>query len=189
MGGELGSSGPMTTSAFRATFLWVLPLVTTTFMMFWPGALQITFAFTSLLALFQARLLRQPGVRNWLGIQPLLKPKSPDTQTKPPYTGTLNKYQAPSSLATDPAPKSAFEAAKSDVKGAVNQVMKSARSLRGTLRGSLRGEPGPQERTGTQRRTPEELRRANAYEEKRRRELEEEKPRSGQHRKQLRRRR
>lgn len=151
------------TPAWRSTFLYGLPVLTTSFMLAWPGALQITFAFTSLLSLFQARLLQQPGVRNWLGIQPLPKPKSRGSQSESRYSGTMNRYQPPSPSAPAAAPKGVLGGAISNAKGAVDQMLKTARNLQ---------DPSDlQEKTGPQRRTPAELKRAQAYEEKRQREI------------------
>lgn len=146
--------------ALKHTMLYAFPVLMTTFMLYWPAALQLTFAITSMLSLTQAHLLKEPWMREWLGIQPLPKPKSPSSKSA--YTGTLTKYQTPAPSSDGPAQKGIFEGAISDLKGAASQVVKSARAMRSNLL---------EEKTGTQRRTPTELRRAKAYEEKRRREI------------------
>ena len=140
-------------------FLYGLPTLTASFMLFWPGALQLTFAFTSMMSLTQAYLLRQPWMRNFLGIQPMPKPAAPTS-----YAGVINRYEGPSpTSSSSPAPtgKGILGGAISDIKGAASQVVKSARSLKDMQ----------ETKTGTQRRTPAELRRAKAYEEKRLREI------------------
>lgn len=170
-GGELGSTTLMTPT-MKTLFLYGLPLITTTFMLFWPGALQISFAFTSLMALTQSYLLRQPAVRKFLNIQPLRARVAPSA---PSYAGVMQKYLPPSvdSSPVAPVSRGLVGGAISDIKGAASQVVKSARSLRDS----------PETKPGQQRRTAEQLKRAKAYEEKREKEIAEAKAEADQARK------
>lgn len=170
-GGELGSTTLMTPT-MKTLFLYGLPLITTTFMLFWPGALQVSFAFTSLMALAQSYLLRQPAVRKFLNIQPLRVRVDP---AAPSYAGVMQKYLPPSADSSPAVPVSRglVGGAISDIKGAASQVVKSARSLR------VSAETKP----GQQRRTAEQMKRAKAYEEKREKEIAEAKAEAEQARK------
>lgn len=160
------------TPIMKTLFLYGLPLITTTFMLFWPGALQLTFAFTSLMALAQSNLLRRPAVRKFLNIQPLRVPVDPSATA---YAGVMQKYQPPSA---NPSPATRASrgfvgGAISDIKGAASQVAKSARSLRDSA----------ETKPGQQRRTAEQMKRAKAYEEKREKEIAEAKAEAEQARK------
>lgn len=150
----------MMDEAWRSTLLYGMPILTSFFMLFWPGALQLTFACTSLLGLIQAYLFRQARVRKFLNIQPLPVPK---TQTAAPPTPAITWDSPPSSSV--PAKTGILAGAISEIKGAATQVVKSARRLRDS----------DDTKKGAARRSPRELRRANEYEEKRRREIAQEK--------------
>ncbi|MCJ1425449.1 Mitochondrial inner membrane protein oxa1 [Sticta canariensis] len=158
-GGELGSN-PMADEAWKTTLIYGIPSVTSLFMLYWPGALQLTFACTSLLGLTQTYLLQQPRVREFLNIQPLPVRKP---QTAAPPTRATNWERPPSS--PRPVKTGILGGAISEIKGAASQVMKTARSFRNS----------DDTKVGAARRSPRELRRANEYEEKRRREIAEEK--------------
>lgn len=160
------------TPIMKTLFLYGLPLITTTFMLFWPGALQVSFAFTSLMALAQSYLLRQPAVRKFLNIQPLRARVNPSV---PSYAGVMQKYQPPSADSSPAAPASRglVGGAISDIKGAASQMAKSARSLRDSA----------ETKPGQQRRTAAQMKRAKAYEEKREKEIAEAKAEAEQARK------
>ena len=144
-------------------FVYAFPAMTGGFMLFWPGCLQLTFFTTAMMSLSQSWMLRQPRVRQILGIQPLPPPPS-QTPPKGPYTGTLNTYQPPTKSAPLPEKKGIIGGAINDLKGAAGQAMKSAKGM--VSSGKNQKKP-----TG---RSPEELRRARAYEERRRREIAQE---------------
>lgn len=151
------------TDGWKTTFIYGLPIMTSVFMVYWPGSLQLTFAFTSMLSLSQAYLLRQPWMRTFLKIQPLLKPKAPTSSS---YSGTITTYKAPLTPSSPPpAPKGIIGGAIHDIKGAVSQGMKTARGVKDAQKTNR----------GAQRRTAGELKRAKAYDEKRKREIAEEK--------------
>ena len=162
-GGELGSTASMN-PAMRNVFVYVFPAMSGGFMLFWPGCMQITFFTTAILSLSQSWLLRQPWLRQFLGLQPLLPP-STKSPPRTPYTGTMNTYQPPSKEAPPPEKKGIIGGAISDIKGAAGQAIKTAKDALSTEQAAKK----------TQGRTPEELRRAKAYEEKRRREIAQEK--------------
>lgn len=67
-------------------FQWVLPIGSSIIMCFWPAAMQIGFATTSILALMQAYLLSLPWFRHLIGIHPYPKPV---TQQEPSGTMTI----------------------------------------------------------------------------------------------------
>ena len=144
----------MSSKGVRLVMLYGLPSFTCVFMLFMPACLQITFAFTSIFALAQGRLFRYPPFRKWLNMTPIpLKPKPAGS----PYEGILNKYQPPSLEST--AKKGIVSGAISEIKGAATGVMQSAKETM-------------ESRKPTTRLTPAELRRAKAYEERRRKEIE-----------------
>lgn len=137
---------------------YVFPAISTLFMCHWPGCLQLTFALTSFISLVQAYLFRQPWFRDYLGIQPLpQQTPTPDPSTSS-YAGTLTQYQEPSSEPARPAPTGFI----GEIKGAASQVMQSAK---------LRASKMERTNSAGRRHTASELRKANAYEERRRREI------------------
>lgn len=154
-GGELATQ--MTDEAWKTTMLYGVPLLTSCFMLFWPGALQLTFAFTSILSLLQSYLLRQPWMRNFLNIQPLPIPKPAGAAS--PYAGTITQHE--STPSTPPVKKGVLGGAISDIKGAASQVVKTARNLRDS----------PDAKRGSRRRSPAEVKRAQDYEARRQREI------------------
>ena len=160
----MGTAAAPMAPLMKNIFVYAFPAMTGSFMLFWPGCLQLTFFTTAIVSLSQSWLLRQPWMRRFLGIQPL-PPTPSKTPPRGPYTGTLNTYQPPTKPAPLPPKKGIIEGAVSDLKGAAGQAMKSAK-------GMMSSETSQKKTTG---RSPEELRRARAYEEKRRREIAQEK--------------
>lgn len=98
--------------------------------LFWPGALQLTLTFTSMVALTHLYVFRQPSVRKFLDIQPLPVWKV----SSPSYTGVTEKYQPPSAESSSAVPVSndISGGAFSDIRDAASQVMKTARSMGGS---------------------------------------------------------
>ena len=150
----------------RGILLYGLPIMSTAFMSVIPAAVQLSFGATSVLTLIQTHYLRQPWVREFLGIQPLPKPETSTSES--PYKGTIT-IQAESTRvpeqAPSPAPKSIVGGAVSDIKGAASQFMKTARSWQNS----------EDTKQGNQRLTQAELKRAHAYEARRQREIAQEK--------------
>lgn len=145
---------------WKLTMIYAVPALTSLFMLYWPGALQLTFACTSVLGLTQTHLLQNPRVRTFLNIQPLPVRKP---ATAAPPSRTINWSRPHSS--SGPGRTGILAGAVSEIKGAASQFMKTARSLRDSNDTKI----------GDARRSPNEIRRANEYEEKRRREIAEEK--------------
>ena len=110
-----------------------------------------------------------PRVRSFLGIQPLpTTPKNRVVETGT-YVGTLNVYKAPS---TEPPPpveekKGIVGGAISDIKGAGSKVMKSARDMQSKFLKRREQKFG-----ATSRKSASEVREAQAYEARRRKEIE-----------------
>jgi membrane protein insertase Oxa1/YidC/SpoIIIJ len=148
----------------KKLLLYVFPTITTGLMLALPGALQLSFSVTSMMALLQSHLLRQPWVRQFLRIQPLPQPPNPPSDSV--YKGTIT-IQAPSQSIVEPPPppKGIIDGALVDIKGAASQIMKTARSMR----------QSEDTKKGTQRLTKAELKRAHSYEAQKQREIAEEK--------------
>ena len=147
----------MPNKGLRLVMLYGLPGFTCIFMLFMPACLQITFAFTSIFAVTQGRLFRYPPFRKWANMTPLPQKPKPTQNPGSPYEGILNKYQPPSPEST--VKKGIVGGAISEIKGAASGVMQSAKETM-------------ESRKPTTRLTPTELRRAKAYEERRRKEIE-----------------
>lgn len=158
----------------RNGFLYVLPLVSAGFMLTLPSAVQISFAFSSMLALAQTLQFRQPWFRKFANLQPLPKPTEPNA-SEATYAGKMTIDVSPSEAlepSSPPGPKGYIAGAVADIKGAASQIIKSARNLLET----------EDKNAPKQRRSPAELKRALAYEETRRREIEQEKLEASQER-------
>lgn len=157
--------------------LYVFPGLTTLFMLGMPASLQISFALTSLLSLVQSYFLRQPWFRSFLGIQPIIQPTNPTESHSPksPYPGTMTIYRPPQAIPTEvsaPPPKGLLGGAISEIKGAASELMKTARRIRGAS----------ESKGGTRKRTAAELKAAMAYEERRKKEMEQKLPSGGRKR-------
>lgn len=152
-----------------------LPVLSGAFMLAWPGAMQLTFFATSVMSLTQATLFRNPSFRQWVGIYPLpsrpVTPASGAAETpKSSYKGTITVYQPPDAAATEtPAKKGLLHGAISEIKGMKTEALKSMQKVVGTTN----------ETGGRRKRTAAELKSARAYEERRRREIAQEKINKG----------
>jgi len=148
-----------------------LPALSGLFMLAWPGAMQLTFFATSIMSLAQASLFRNPSFRKWLGIYPL--PSRPVTPApgaaetpKSSYDGTMTVYQPPDADTGEAAEKKGIlHGAMSEIKGMKTEAIKSMKKVVGTTN----------ETGGRRKRTAAELKAARAYEERRRREITQEK--------------
>ncbi|KAI9822436.1 MAG: Mitochondrial inner membrane protein oxa1 [Pycnora praestabilis] len=177
-GGETGTT--LLTPQVQKIMTYGLPLFSGLFMLWWPGALQLTFFATSMLSMGQATLLRNPAFRAYMGITPLPPPtpvpsSGGSSSTPPtPYAGRLNiapTYQAPtvrSSIAGSGSgmpepptrPKGFIGGAVAEMKGTFEEASKSAQKYL-NMQAS---EPG--------KRSAVEIKQAKLYEEKRQREIE-----------------
>lgn len=117
----------------------------------------MTFFFQAMISMVQAAALRQDWFRDLIGIQPF--PKTDDTKSSVPYSGTINKTM--SANAASGAKKGLFGAAMTDIKTAFSAAKKRAEDF--------------QQPTKTGRRTPGELKHAQAYDARRKREIAQEK--------------
>ncbi|KAL8868370.1 MAG: hypothetical protein Q9174_005036 [Haloplaca sp. 1 TL-2023] len=157
LGGEAGQSNAAINPMVYKTMQYFTPVATTVFMSFWPAALQMTFCWTSMLALTQSYAFKQAAVRNFLGIQPL-----PDPAAANPNTSGLKGMVIPTTgrtVSEEPqAPKkNVFRSTLNNMKG----------------RGAEFVAKNQEKPSG--RRSAAELAAAKRYEEKRRKEIEQEK--------------
>ena len=153
------------TPAMQKLLVYIIPIFSAGVMLPIPAAVQLSFATASAVSLLQAHYLRQPWFREYLSIQPL--PSKTPPSSAPVYQGTIT-IQAPSTAAPPeppPAPKGIIGGAISDIKGAASQIVKQAQALH---------KPKDKKR-GNQRLTQAELKRAQAYEARRQREIAQEK--------------
>ncbi|KAI9871628.1 MAG: Mitochondrial inner membrane protein oxa1, partial [Pleopsidium flavum] len=102
-GGETGTM--MLSPMMQKLVIYVLPAMSGTFMLFWPGAMQLTFFATSMMSMIQATLFRNPSFRAWVGIYPLPPhPAKPgvggSAKPKDPYEGAMTMYQPPNATAS-----------------------------------------------------------------------------------------
>lgn len=160
------------TPFMRNLVLYGLPVIFTATMIPMPAALQLSFVASTSLGILQSYVLRQPAIRQWLGVAPLVAPGSAEPSTKQPNSRLT--YQAPTiessiagsgkeSLDVPPVKKGLLASAKSEVQGVVKEAKKSLNNLRGADQGK---KGGPSKAF---------LKRAEDYERRRFRELEEEK--------------
>ena len=123
--------------------------------------MQLTFSTTSVLAFVSGRFLANPSVRAFLGITPL--PTAQSATTTGPYKGVMNIYQPPKpTMEAEKKPKGVVAGAVADIKGAASQFMGKARKAQ-------------QSKAPKGRLTPGEIRRAKAYDKRRKEEIELEK--------------
>lgn len=158
---------PVQSEAMQKFSLYAMPVLGGGFLLIHPALMQLTFSFTALLGLIQANLLRQPWVRAKLGVQPL--PTNKPNARVTPYKGTLTTYEAP-------APTRPIHTASSG-----QQSKGTVSSLTGKLKGMIskpvseiaKSVQQHQASTGTTKkrhgRTPNELKEAQSYEERHRR--------------------
>lgn len=129
-----------------------------------PASVQLSFAASTMLAALQSQLLRQSWFREFCRIHPL--PSTEGPVSKSPYKGTLTVQPSPVAVVEQSlAPKGIMGGAIADIKGAASQVMKQAREMN----------TSSNEKIGNQRLTQVELKRAQAYEAQRQREIAQEK--------------
>ncbi|MCJ1392762.1 Mitochondrial inner membrane protein oxa1 [Xylographa bjoerkii] len=162
-GGETGTSNAATmTPGMKNAFTYGLPAMSFLFMSFWPACVQLTFTTTSAIVLGTSSLFQHPRIRTFLGISTL--PTRPSATDTGPYKGVMNVYQPPSAESElAKRPNGVFGGAVADIKGAAKQVMRKARDYQ-----EKKGKSGGRLSAG-------ELRRAKAYEDKRKKEIEREK--------------
>ena len=143
-------------------FLYVLPPLSGLFISFWPGALQLTFFIQAMITLTQSYTLRQPWVRDYLGIQPLASTSSskPANQV---YTGVINRHKGSEAA---PAGKSGF------IGGAVADIQKAKAGFWESVQKKITERQQAAASSG--RRTEGEMKHAKAYDLRRKREIAQE---------------
>lgn len=144
------------TPTVRRIFLYVLPPFSGIIMCAWPGALQFTFFVQAMISMVQSAALRSNGFRNLVGIQPIPSPSDIKPSASSPYSGTINRAKA--AYTAPRAKKGGIEGAIADLKKAVPGFAKSM-----------------DEQPKANRRTAAELRHAQAYDARRKREIAQEK--------------
>ncbi|KAL9110603.1 MAG: hypothetical protein Q9187_008036 [Circinaria calcarea] len=157
----------------RNLFQYGLPAVSTFFMLFWPGCMQLTFFTTAILSLLQSMIFGNNAARKFIGVQPLPPPQASLTPgSASPYTGTMT-YRSPTPTSPAPLEKTGLiGGAIADLKGAAKQVAASAKKTVDQVQGT-------EKKT---RISAGMLRDAKVYEERRKGELESEllkRPRGG----------
>ena len=157
-GGDLGAPQNATGKSMRLIMQYVLPTISGVFMLFWPAAMQLSFLTTSLFSLTQAWAFRQPGVRRFLRMTPVIKHVKP--------AGERLTYMSPAAATTAEQQasqkKGLIGGAFTEIKGAMNQLGSDARR-------KLNEREGLSENSRLTRR---ELKDAQAYERRRRKEIE-----------------
>jgi hypothetical protein len=141
---------------------------------FFPAALQLVLAFNCLFAHVQSAAFRNPGIRGWLGLQPLPPPGRP-APTATPSVGIMN-YQGSTRFqnekAAEEAPAKAPRYVPQSMRDTYKEIMASASGVSKKASDILTAR---QERA----RRENEARRAKEYDDKRRREIEIEKAARG----------
>jgi len=148
----------MMTPTVRAIFLYVLPPFSGLIMCAWPGALQLTFFIQALITMVQSAALRQDWFRKLVGIQPL--PQSGDIKPNTPYSRAIISNMS-ADLASG-AKKGILGGAIADIKTAFSAAKKRTEDYQ------------QQQQPKTGRRTPGELKHAQAYDARRKREIAQE---------------
>lgn len=149
MGGETGAAA--WPPAMFQFLQWGMPIISTVFTSFWPAALQLSFAFSSLLSLVQTYLFKQPWFRETLRIHPLPPP------TPPPSEHPIKAMTIPTTARTKPAES---EAPAQGLVGRVSTTLKKY---------VPDNQPSP-----SGGRTKAQIAEAKRYEEKRTREIQRE---------------
>ncbi|KAL8962539.1 MAG: hypothetical protein Q9183_005142 [Haloplaca sp. 2 TL-2023] len=159
IGGEAGITPTALNPVIYKTMQYGMPVVTTGFSSFWPAALQMMFFWTSILALSQNYMFRRPAVRKFLGIQPLPEPAA--TTSSSGSSSGLKGMVIPTTARTvsdkPQAPK------KNPFSSAIDNMKDRGAEF------VAKNQEKP-----TSRRSPAELAAAKRYEEKRRKEIEQE---------------
>ena len=126
------------------------------FVVFWPAGMQLSFCITAIFSLIQSSILRSNDFRRFIGIQPL--GQEPFSTSSASYKGTMTIYQPPGAGRTA-KPQNGPSGFVSELKSGASDLWKQAHK-----RLETRQKP-------TGRRTPEEIRHAKAYDERRKREI------------------
>ncbi len=157
MGGETG--GAVWPPAMFKIFQWGMPIISTVVMSFWPAAMQLSFAISSLISLGQTYLFKQPWFRGFWRIHPLPPP------APPPSEQHIKAMIIPTTARTKPAES---EASTQGLIGRVSTTLKKY---------ALDTQPLP-----SGGRTKAQVAEAKRYEERRKREIQRERYEAGEER-------
>ncbi|KAF2094369.1 hypothetical protein NA57DRAFT_80183 [Rhizodiscina lignyota] len=173
-GGESGAGDIQAMTTMKNVMMYGLPAVTFIFMTTMPGCLQLSFTATALLGMAQGKILMRDSVRNALGLYPLNKPAKPlvvedkkrqikrvRVNSQNMAKGVMGAYQPPNS-----APMSTASAPK---QGLLGGLKKSWSNLLREAQMATGSKVSKQE-TKEQK---ERRRRAEDYERRRKREIDE----------------
>ncbi|KAL8704324.1 MAG: hypothetical protein Q9201_002510 [Fulgogasparrea decipioides] len=155
LGGETGGATSISPDLINL-FKWGLPIISTVVMLFWPAMMQMTFFWTSTMALLQAYLFKKPWFRDYWGIHPL---PSPTTST-PSSDSQYKSMVIPTSARTVP------EEPETAKKGLFGDTITKLKNQGSKFLGKNQKPSG--------RRSAAEVAAAKRYEERRRKEAEQE---------------
>lgn len=105
--------------------LYAMPVLGGGFMLLYPACTQLTFGFTALLSLTQSYLLRQPWMREFLGIYPLPKPKKTPIVPAIPLQTYLPPSQTPPVIGVQNGISDKAKKKVSELTGAASEFKKS----------------------------------------------------------------
>ncbi|KAI4213125.1 MAG: hypothetical protein LQ351_004279 [Letrouitia transgressa] len=120
--------GPTATMVAQYAFPGFLFFVMT----WWPACLALTFTCTTTIATIQQFLIRAPWFRNWAKLQPFVDPGKQKSADQPLYKGVINTTARPSTMPefdSETAPKGVIGGAISEIKGAYSQTKKQAKTM------------------------------------------------------------
>ncbi|KAL8905842.1 MAG: hypothetical protein Q9171_006508 [Xanthocarpia ochracea] len=166
LGGETGSAAAMSPRV-KTLLHWGFPICSTVFTSWWPAVMQLSFFATSLMALLQSYLFKEPWFRKFWGIQPLSPPNSPTAPTGPApgYRGMViptTAREVPQEPQTSQG--GVFGSAKSKFKATVSDLQERSQNY-----------VDKNQAKPTSRRSAAEIKEAKRYDEKRRKEIEQSK--------------
>lgn len=174
LGGKNNSS-TMSPGAYKA-MCYLIPTVTSGFMLGWPAALQLSFAFNGMFGLLQSTALATPWFRDLVGISPLPVPPRPSGASggsaAPEGFGSLNvdhRYRNADGTASDAYPAAPLPAVAEKAKGVVGGAVAEVQGVVSEVQKTWKGVTGGSTKSGE--RSSSEKRQAQAYEEKRQREI------------------
>ncbi|KAL8997748.1 MAG: hypothetical protein Q9169_003077 [Polycauliona sp. 2 TL-2023] len=166
-GGELGSATAISGNTMKF-FQWGMPIFSAVIMSLWPAVMQVGFFTTSLMALGQSFLFKQPWFRRFVNIHPLPPKDAPSTEkdSRSGYKGMV----IPTTAREVPQPAEApqegvFGSAKSKFKSGVSDLgERTQKYVQRTMDQS--------EGKSTSRRSAAEVNEAKKYDEKRKKEIQ-----------------
>ncbi|KAL8781944.1 MAG: hypothetical protein Q9213_005783 [Squamulea squamosa] len=165
-GGELGSSAALNPSIMRFV-QWAMPIASTVFMSFWPAAMQLSFFWTSVMALAQSRLFKLTWFREFWKIHPLPSMDNSTTQkgSRTGYKGMVIPTTAREVPQQAEVSQGVFGNAKSKFQATVTDLQERGQNF-------VKDRMEKNKDNSTSRRSAAEISKAKKYDEKRRKEIE-----------------